>query len=459
VKILFVEQSEELQSKWIEPLRKKGWGVVRARSAEDASRMVDLHGDGLEAVVVGERFAPWAQKQELPVVVLVSSWADSDVIKHQNSETPAVAYLSFQKGTEELYSLFEAGATRHNLKSTGTDGVPVHTSFTSEELELEDYSDILSRPEPTSSGMMSFKLDSPNVVLGGADAKPEVEAFSFSEEDSAGNRTMILDATSLQMEVSGVKEIPDGETFGDLDLLKLDEEIVDAPLERREHIRAPDPVYSAPISQFSVNPTPTGSISDLETLRSYLALREQDVAVLSGQMRSSQERLQQLEMLLKVEKARGAELSHLVSKQEQKIKSYDQEKQVELEVLELQIADLDQQLKERTEKTRTIETKLRLTVEEVNKVKDRVRVDIRRIRVREKELEGNLEILKKDSSALLQARDEKILELKRKIDLLEFNMELIQEQFSKEKQSATDLKTKLKDASLVMKQASGLLGQ
>jgi hypothetical protein len=404
VKILFVEQSEELQSKWIEPLRKKGWGVVRARSAEDASRMVDLHGDGLEAVVVGERFAPWAQKQELPVVVLVSSWADSDVIKHQNSETPAVAYLSFQKGTEELYSLFEAGATRHNLKSTGTDGVPVHTSFTSEELELEDYSDILSRPEPTSSGMMSFKLDSPNVVLGGADAKPEVEAFSFSEEDSAGNRTMILDATSLQMEVSGVKEIPDGETFGDLDLLKLDEEIVDAPLERREHIRAPDPVYSAPISQFSVNPTPTGSISDLETLRSYLALREQDVAVLSGQMRSSQERLQQLEM---------------VSKQEQKIKSYDQEKQVELEVLELQIADLDQQLKERTEKTRTIETKLRLTVEEVNKVKDRVRVDIRRIRVREKELEGNLEILKKDSSALLQARDEKILELKRKIDLLE----------------------------------------
>jgi len=86
-------------------------------------------------------------------------------------------------------------------------------------------------------------------------------------------------------------------------------------------------------------------------------------------------------------------------------------------------------------------------------------VDIRRIRVREKELEGQLEILKKDSSALLQARDEKILELKRRIDLLEFNMELVQEQFSKEKQSANDLKTKLKDAAQVMRQAGGLLGQ
>jgi chromosome segregation ATPase len=214
-----------------------------------------------------------------------------------------------------------------------------------------------------------------------------------------------------------------------------------------------------PVSQLSINPHPMGGVSDVETLKSYVALREQDVAVLTGQLRSSQERIQQLEISLKVEKARGAELGHLVAKQEQTIKHYDREKRVELEVLEKQMDDLNQQLKERTDKARTIEAKLRLTCEEVEKVKERVRVDIRRIRVREKELENQLEIVKKDSQALIHARDEKVIELKRKIDLLEFNMELVQEQYAKERQAAEELKARIKDAATVMKQAGGMLDQ
>jgi chromosome segregation ATPase len=199
------------------------------------------------------------------------------------------------------------------------------------------------------------------------------------------------------------------------------------------------------------------SASDIETLRSYLALREQDVAVLTGQMRSSHDRIQQLEMQVKLERARANELQHLVQKQEQTIKNYDQDKQVDIEVLYKQVEDLNLQLKERTDKARSIESKLKFTLEEVQKVKDRVRVDIRRIRVREKELENQLEILKKDSSSLLLARDEKIIELKRKIDLLEFNMELVQEQYGKERHIAEQLRARLKDAVGVMRQAGGLL--
>jgi chromosome segregation ATPase len=198
---------------------------------------------------------------------------------------------------------------------------------------------------------------------------------------------------------------------------------------------------------------------DVEALRNYLAMREQDVAVLNGQIRSSKERISQAEAELRMEKARNSELQELLSKAEQTIKGYDLEKRVEMEVVEKQIDDLDRQLKERTEKARVIETKLRLMSEEVNKVKDRVRVDIRRIRVREKELEGQLEILKKDSAALLQARDEKILELKRRVDLLEFNMELAQEQVEKERRSTDELRSKLRDAADAMKQANGYLEQ
>jgi len=124
-----------------------------------------------------------------------------------------------------------------------------------------------------------------------------------------------------------------------------------------------------------------------------------------------------------------------------------------------QIEDLNLQLRERTDKTRTIETKLKIMTDEVEKVKERVRLDLRRIRVREKELENQLEILKKDSTALLVARDEKIVELKRKIDLLEFNMELVQEQYGKERNLTDALRQKLKDAAGAVKRAGGLLDQ
>ena len=141
------------------------------------------------------------------------------------------------------------------------------------------------------------------------------------------------------------------------------------------------------------------------------------------------------------------------------LKNYDLEKQVEHEVLTKQNEDLDVQLKEKNDKIRLIEAKLHRAVEEVERIKERVRVDIRRIRVREKELESQLEVLKKDSSALLAARDDKILELKRKLDLLEFNMELVQEQFSKERDASDQLRQRLKDAASAMRQAGGYLNQ
>jgi hypothetical protein len=449
MKILFVEQGDGLQPKWIEPLRKKGWGVVRARSAEDATRMMSFHGDSLDAIAVGERFVGWAEKQDFPFVVLLSTWQETDVIRHQNSEHSAVAYLSFERGMEEIYTLFEANQMDQNLKATGTDGVPV-SSNSNRGLELEDYSEVLSKPEITSNGdgkTRILQLKAPKIVLGGENAKPEVEALNFEEHEevtSQINRTVLIESTSMHIDASGVREIPELE----IDIAEDFSFEERAPLitqnQRQPQVEsAPAPNYSVPVNQFSVNPTPGA----------------QDVAVLSGQVRSAQERIQQLETQIKMEKARSTELTHMVSRQEQQITHYDQEKQVELDVLGRQIEDMDGQLKDRTEKARAIEAKLRLTIDEVGKVKERVRVDIRRIRVREKELESQLEVLKKDSSALLHARDEKILELKRKLDLLEFNMELVQEQFNKEKQTADELKSRLKDAAQVMKQANGLLEQ
>ncbi len=87
-------------------------------------------------------------------------------------------------------------------------------------------------------------------------------------------------------------------------------------------------------------------------------------------------------------------------------------------------------------------SKARLKIEELE---IRLKSDFKKIRVRERELENRLELVKAEKTALLRAKDENILELKRKIDhlqneldnyrtkVLELNktIELNQEQFKR----------------------------
>lgn len=77
------------------------------------------------------------------------------------------------------------------------------------------------------------------------------------------------------------------------------------------------------------------------------------------------------------------------------------------------------------DKKRMYEEKNKLLKEEFERLNHKVRVDFQNVREREKQLEGQLEMVKVDSSSQLQVREAKIQDLKRKIDTLEFNMENI----------------------------------
>ncbi len=91
-------------------------------------------------------------------------------------------------------------------------------------------------------------------------------------------------------------------------------------------------------------------------------------------------------------------------------------------------------LKLADEKREIFEERARKVQKEFDKLNHKVRIDFNTVKQREKELEGQLELLKMDSRSQVESRDKKILELKRKIDALEFNMENahIKEQKSKE---------------------------
>src|SRR6202022_3742317 len=111
-----------------------------------------------------------------------------------------------------------------------------------------------------------------------------------------------------------------------------------------------------------------------------------------------------------------------------------------LQGLHAEIEELRFQNRTKADKARLLESKVNEATDEIERLKERVRNDIRKIRVREKELENKLEIVRKDSEALITARETKIMELKRKIDLLEFNIDLLQDQNTREKKNAAQLR-------------------
>ena len=85
--------------------------------------------------------------------------------------------------------------------------------------------------------------------------------------------------------------------------------------------------------------------------------------------------------------------------------------------------DLKYQLQLAEEKRLTAEERLKHSEKQKEKLEQKLRLDFSQVRQREKELENQLELLSIDHDAQIQTRDSKILELRRKIESLEFNME------------------------------------
>ena len=107
------------------------------------------------------------------------------------------------------------------------------------------------------------------------------------------------------------------------------------------------------------------------------------------------------------------------------------------------LEDINYQLAINEEKKINAIEQARLSESKREKLEQKVRIDFNQIKHREKELETKLEMLSIDVESRIQSRDQKILELRRKIDALEFNMENISIKEQKSKDDKRKLEEKL----------------
>lgn len=126
------------------------------------------------------------------------------------------------------------------------------------------------------------------------------------------------------------------------------------------------------------------------------------------------------------------------------------EKKIELMIirkkLNEEINDLKDRLKLYDEKRLILEEKNRILMQELDKVSQKNKMDVKKVQMRERELEQKLELLKSDAETQIRNRDLKILELKRKIDAMEFDMESISQQEKRSVESRYELEDKLEKA-------------
>ena len=123
------------------------------------------------------------------------------------------------------------------------------------------------------------------------------------------------------------------------------------------------------------------------------------------------------------------------------------EVKIELTIMKKRHQDEIEEMNYRTrlsdEKKAIAEEKSRQMQKEFDRLSQKVRIDFNQVKQREKELESQLELVSMDSESQVRSRDMKILELKRKIDQLEFNMENSAIKESKAREDKVKIEEKL----------------
>lgn len=494
MKIIFLNPNINAGYQIVSRLEKEEVGLLFPADAEEAWQTLQLHGLSVDLAVIhregisdpeaGLKFIHKIKtdplQQDLPIIITTNEWSDSDCAMHQSSADGANAYLITPFSESKLIEIIEAVLGKSIKENNEPPTAAVSKRGPTSGPVLHEASEIFSRPEGLSTGEM-FRLDAPDVEAG-----PPIESIPQakpSETKEFTDSRLIMDLSDADIDVTEHRrrtpDLPSETAFRDIgrptfrsasapeptpatDDPQMEQEMPylfnKGGAQKKTPFPSFDPalLFAEPLGN-AVVPGGAAQTPDLETFKKYLLLREQDVAVLSNQLKAAKDQIALNEQSLREEKAKNAELVHLSGEQRQKIENFEKEKSISIESLQVEINDLRFQVKSKTDKARVLDKQAREIAEEMDRLKDRVRADIRKIRVREKELENRLEILKKDSEALIAARENKIIELKRKLDLLEFNMDLLQDQYTREKETSIKLREKLSKAAQVVRVAGGLL--
>ena len=167
--------------------------------------------------------------------------------------------------------------------------------------------------------------------------------------------------------------------------------------------------------------------NQVDILKKYITLKELEVSDLKEQQRlyqaqSKTVRRSSEQLAIKNRELTEEVQAHRNMEDQLKIEIHDLVEKHQGELI-LAKNDFDDQIK----KSGNFQEQMQELLRQKDIWKEKVREDLKRIKLKEKELENKYELLKRDTQTLLDSKDKQMLELKKKNDALEFEMETLEE--------------------------------
>ncbi len=386
--------------------------------------------------------------------------AIDDMVPEKISAAASAAPASIESQTA-------SGLTLASLDTSDSEGFDLENSFETEFAESTKKTIIISAATLSNVNLEKFNIepsavsDSTSDLMSTEEAKANIESTikDILRPKPLAGGTQEIDLDQLQADSASLEEDNHFElNTAASDSFNLDVLMQDSSQAESKSESSATGEFSIDPSDFMVSekshvpvhaqspqsPTKTEAVKRapaiVEVPRAEIYSEEESVRT-HATIRQMREEREELLIQIKTHKSERKDLEQ----DNLSLKAALDEAKIEITILRkrhmVELEDLKYRLTLSEERKSLADERARQAEMRREKLEQKVRIDYNQVKLREKELESKLEMLSMDIDAQVQGRDHKILELRRKIDALEFNMENV----SIKEQRSNDDKRKLED--------------
>lgn len=165
------------------------------------------------------------------------------------------------------------------------------------------------------------------------------------------------------------------------------------------------------------------SSNQIDILKRYIELKESEVRDLREQQQQYQQFTQKnavkIDTFVKQNRLLAAQLDEAQRNTARLQAEMEEERREHSEQFTLLKSDFEEKLKH----AGAAQDQMKELIRKREEFKEKVREDLKRIKLKERELENKYELLRNDTQTLLDSKDKQILELKKKVDALVLELE------------------------------------
>ncbi len=351
VKVIILNPYRDAARSLAEVLDGRGIASLVCETPQEARDVLQWHGESLDLAIVhregnsgtsdpGMQFIQnlksLDEEWKLPFIITTEKWRKHDCARHQEGPYGANAYSPYPFDPNELAELISSVVT-----SPATSSAPQEISDRVYQLDIPELNEILERAQ----GHFIAEIPTNSELISNASIQV------LNEEEPA---------------IQAIPLMADPET---VDFATVDFATIDSAMAEPSMTSLENPVDSA---------------------------YDRDVTILTSQLKSAHVQLQVYQQKLAEEMVQHEETRILQNHLQDRVAQLERERTVEHQTLEKTVEELQLTINQKQAENYELEQKLRQAHTDNEQIRLRVRTDLQKIRIRERELENRLEILRVD---------------------------------------------------------------